>query len=59
MPSLKGKSKQLSTADSNQSRFVKKITWVVEAVHGVVGKTYKLLHNHFHNYLLSETNSYW
>lgn len=58
MPALKGKSKQLSTEDSNQSRFVTKIRWVVEAVHGVIGQKYKLLHNQFHNSLLPEVNSY-
>lgn len=32
MPALKGKRNQLTTTESNESRFVTKLRWVVEAV---------------------------
>lgn len=35
---LKGKRKQLSTEESNESRFVTKLRWVVEAVRGIIPK---------------------
>ena len=43
IPALKGKRKQLSTEESNQSRFVTKIRWAVEAVHGMLKQKYRLL----------------
>ena len=43
IPALKSKRKQLSTEESNQSRFVTKIRWVVEAVHGVLKQKYRFL----------------
>ncbi|EFN70468.1 hypothetical protein EAG_10826, partial [Camponotus floridanus] len=43
MPALKGNTKQLSTEDSNSSRCVTKIHWVIECVHGIIGQKYKLL----------------
>ncbi|KAL6419499.1 hypothetical protein ACFW04_014694 [Cataglyphis niger] len=43
MPALKGKRKQLSTEESNESRFVIKICWSVEFVHGVLKQKYQLL----------------
>lgn len=57
IPTLKGRSKHISTADSKQSRFVTKIRLVVEGVPEVIGQKYKLLDNHFQNCLL-EANSY-
>ncbi|KAK0160210.1 hypothetical protein PV328_007638 [Microctonus aethiopoides] len=42
MPAFKGKRNQLTTIESNQSRFVTKIRWVVEAVHVAC-----FLHNKF------------
>lgn len=38
MPALKGKRSQLSTEESNESRFVTKLRWVVEAIHGFIKK---------------------
>ncbi|EZA62212.1 hypothetical protein X777_05151 [Ooceraea biroi] len=38
MPALKGKRSQLPTDESNESRFVTKLRWVVEAVHGIMKK---------------------
>lgn len=35
-----------------------KIRWVVEAVHGIIGKKFKLLHNVFDNKLLHSAKSY-
>lgn len=49
MPALKGKKKQLSTEESNASRFETKIRWVVESVHGILGQKYKILHHQFRN----------
>lgn len=43
MPALKGKRNQLSTKESNQSRFVTKVRWVVEAIHGIIKQKYRLL----------------
>lgn len=54
MPSLKGKRKQLTTKESNDSRIVTKIRWAVEAVHGNIGQRFKLLHNQFHNLMLPD-----
>lgn len=58
MPSLKGKKPQLSTEESNYSRFVTKIRWPVEAVHGVVGQKYRLIHNTLKNRLLPNAATY-
>lgn len=55
MPALKGKRKQLTTQESNASRFVTKVRWVVEAVHGMIGQRFKLLHHQLHNQLLPKT----
>lgn len=43
MPALKGKRRQLSTAESNESRFVTKTHWAVEAVHGIIRQKYLLI----------------
>lgn len=40
MPALKGKRKQLTTNESNESRYVTKIRWAVEAVHGILKQKY-------------------
>lgn len=52
MPALRGKRAQLTTEESNESRLVTKIRWVVEAIHGCIAQKYKLLHNQLHNSLL-------
>ncbi|XP_046142743.1 uncharacterized protein LOC123988053 [Osmia bicornis bicornis] len=56
MPALKGKRKQLTTAESNASRYVTKIRWVVEAVHGIIGQKYKLLHHQMSNKILPKVS---
>lgn len=58
MPALKGKRPNLTALEANESRFVTKLRWVVEAVHGVIGKKFKLLHHQLDNKLLSRARSY-
>lgn len=58
MPALKGKHGQLTTKEANDSRFVTKIRWVVEAVHGQIAQKCKLLHNQFYNRALSDDRTY-
>ncbi|KYN06949.1 hypothetical protein ALC62_02071, partial [Cyphomyrmex costatus] len=38
MSALKGKRRQLTIIESNESRRVTKIRWVIEAIHGSIGK---------------------
>lgn len=52
MPVLKGKHNQLTTEESNKSRLITKIWWIVEAIHGIIGQKNKLLHHQLHNSLL-------
>ncbi|XP_057329865.1 uncharacterized protein LOC130670476 [Microplitis mediator] len=47
MPALKGKLNQLTTDESNESRFVTKIRWVVEAVHVFFCRIACFLHNEY------------
>lgn len=58
MPALKRKRSQLTTAESNESRKVTKVRWVVEAVHGIIGQKNKLLHHKLDNKLLPKVGSY-
>ena len=46
MPALKGKRRD--------ARHVTKIRWVVEAIHGIIGQKYKLLHHQMDNKLLPQ-----
>ena len=55
---MKGKRPNLSTTESNVSRYVTKLRWVVEAVHGILGKKYKLLHQQLDNKLLPKAGAY-
>ncbi|KMQ84861.1 hypothetical protein RF55_16997, partial [Lasius niger] len=59
MPALKGKRKQLSTEESNESRFVTKIRWVVESVHGVLKQKYRLLDHKIDNKLIPKIGTYF
>ena len=52
IPTLKGKREQLTTEESNQSRFFTKIRWVVRAVHGMLKQKYRLLDHKIDNKLL-------
>ena len=58
MPALKGKRSQLTTEESNESRFVTKIRWVVEAVHGDIKQKFRLLDHKLDNKLLPKTSSF-
>ncbi|XP_058810622.1 uncharacterized protein LOC131675604 [Phymastichus coffea] len=57
MPALKGKRKQLPTAEANSSRIVTKLRWVIEAVHGQIKLKFKLLHHNMDNKMLPKAKS--
>lgn len=54
MPALKGKQKQLTAKQANESRFVPKVRWVVESIHGMMKKKFRLLDNILDNKLLPD-----
>ncbi|XP_076246511.1 uncharacterized protein LOC143186687 [Calliopsis andreniformis] len=56
MPALKGKRNQLTTLESNTSRKVTKVRWVVKAIHGIIGQKYKLLHYQLDNKIQDQQN---
>ena len=58
MPALKGKRNQLTVEESNASRLVTKVRWVVEAVQGIIGQKWKLLHHQLHNSMLHNAQLY-
>lgn len=58
MPAFKGNRSSLTAAESNESRLVTKLRWVVEAVHGIIGKKYKLLHQQLDNKLIPKAAAY-
>ena len=58
MPAFKGQRPNLTTSESNESRLVTKLRWVVEAIHGILGKKYKLIHNQLDNKLLPKAGAY-
>ncbi|XP_058805630.1 uncharacterized protein LOC131672433 [Phymastichus coffea] len=59
MPALKDRNlKQLSAEDSNKSRLVTMLQWVVEAVHGNVAQKYKFFHQQLDNRYLPEASLY-
>ncbi|RLU25196.1 hypothetical protein DMN91_003288 [Ooceraea biroi] len=59
MPALKGKRKQLTTKESNESRYVTKIRWAVEAVHGILKQKYQLLDHKLDNKMLPKIGTYF
>jgi len=59
MPALKGKRKQLTTNESNESRYVTKIRWAVEAVHGILKQKYRLLDHKLDNKMLPKIGTYF
>ncbi|CAH2088785.1 unnamed protein product [Euphydryas editha] len=59
MPALKGKRKQLTTQESNDSRFVTKLRWVVESVHGMIKQKNALLDNDFDNKMIPKIGPYY
>lgn len=58
MPGLKGKRKQL-TNESNESRYVTKIRWAVEAVHGILKQKYRMLDHKLDNKMLPKVGTYF
>lgn len=59
MPALKGKRKQLTTEESNHSRFVTKIRWAVESIHGILKQKYRLLDHKIDNKLIPKIGIYF
>lgn len=56
MPALKEKRNQLTTDESNESRFVTKILWVVKAVHGKIKQKFRILDHKLFNKFLPKTS---
>lgn len=59
MPALKGKRKQLTTIEANDSRLVTKIRWSVEAIHGILKQKFQLLDKRLDNKTLPKIGSYF
>ncbi|KAL6431970.1 hypothetical protein ACFW04_007420 [Cataglyphis niger] len=59
MHALKEKCKQLTTKKSNESRYVTKICWAVEAVHGIIKQKYRLLDYKLDNKMLPKIGTYF
>lgn len=59
MPALKGKQKQLTTKEANYSRLVTKTRWVVESVHGMLKKKFRLLDHILDNKMLPNIGTYY
>lgn len=59
MPALKGQRKQLTETESNDSRFVTKIRWVVEAIHGMIKSKHHLLDHKFDNKMIPKLGAYY
>jgi len=49
---------QLTTEESNHSQFVTKVRWVVQSVHGIVGRKFKLLHTQVDNKFLPKVGAH-
>ena len=58
MPSLKGNRKQLTKRESKESRYVTKIRWAVEALHGILKQKYRLLDHKLDNELLPKIGTH-
>lgn len=58
IPAHKGNRPQLTSRESNDSRFVTKVRWPVEAVHGDIKQKYRLLDHKLDNKLLPKVRSY-
>lgn len=59
MPALKGNRKQLSSVEANESRFVTKLRWAVEAVHGMLKEKNLLLSHTLDNKMLTTIKNYY
>lgn len=49
----------MSTKESNESRFVTKVRWAVEAIHGIIKQKYRLLDKVIDNKLLPKIGLYF
>ena len=58
MPAMLNGRKPLPTEEANQSRRVTKVRWVVEAIHGIVGGRFKLLHHMLDNKLCQKSERF-
>ena len=58
MPALKGKRRQLTIVEANDSRKITKVGWVIEAIHEQIGQKYHLLHRQVANKILPRICSY-
>ena len=56
MPAVKGKRKQLTTWELNDSHYVTKIRWAVEAIHRILKQKYRLIDHKLDNAFFSK---YW
>ena len=52
MPLCLGGNKQFTAAQANESRFVTKIRWAVESVHGIIKQKYRIFDHRIDNNLL-------
>ena len=52
MPVCKDARAQLTAAQANESHFVTKLRWAVEAVHGILKKKYRFFDHRIDNHLL-------
>ena len=59
MPALKDKRNMLATEEVNQSRFVTKIRWSVESIHGIIKQKYRSLDHIVYNKLLTNIGLYF
>ena len=58
MYAFKGKRKQLTRRESNDSCYVTKIRWAFEALHGILKQKYRLLDHKLDNKLLPNIGTY-
>ncbi|CAD6216050.1 GSCOCG00011256001-RA-CDS, partial [Cotesia congregata] len=59
MPALKEKRNQLTTAESNASRYVTKLRWSVKATHGMLKQKYHLLDQRIDNKMLPRIGNFF
>ena len=59
MPICKGQRKQLTAAEANASRFVTKIRWAVEAVHGILKQKYRIFDHRIDQNLLPKIGTWF
>ena len=57
MPLCKGGNTQFTAAQANETRFVTKIRWAVEAVHGIIKQKYRIFDKRFDNKMLPKSGT--